>query len=68
MKEAGAGVLARQEYSSHLHGLCAKSQGGDYPARICDATGGDHRHIDNVDDLRDERERARKRILRGAEE
>jgi len=34
MKEAGAGFLARQEYRSHLHAVCAKSQGGDYAARI----------------------------------
>jgi len=58
MREAGAGLLARQEYRSHLHGLCAKSQGSDYAARICDATGGDHRHIDRVGDLRDERKDA----------
>ena len=54
MKVAGAGLLARQEYRSHLHGLCAKSHGGDYAARICDAAGGDHRHIDHVGNLRDE--------------
>src|SRR5690348_2064174 len=68
MKEAGAGLLARQEYRSHLHGLCAKSQGGDYAARICDATGGNHWHVDHVGNLRDERKSACKRILRGAEE
>src|SRR5580658_2470610 len=27
MKAAGAGFLARQEYRSHLDGLCAESQG-----------------------------------------
>ena len=65
MKEAGAGLLARQEYRSHLHALCAKSQGGDYTACVAYPARGDHGHIDDVDDLRDERERARKRILRG---
>ena len=68
MKAAGAGFLARQECRSHLDGLCAESQGGDDAARISDAARGDHRHIDDVDDLRDERKRARERILRGAEE
>jgi hypothetical protein len=58
MKEAGAGLLARQEYRSHLHGLSAKSQRGDDAASICDATGGDHRHIDHVGNLRDERKGA----------
>jgi hypothetical protein len=43
-----------------LHGLRAKSQGGDYAARIGDATGGDHRHADHVGNLRDERNGARK--------
>src|ERR1700730_17399188 len=63
MKAAGAGLLTRQEYRSHLHGLCAKSQGGDYAARICYATGGDHRHIDHVGNLRNQRKGACKRIL-----
>jgi hypothetical protein len=31
---------------------------GDHTARISDATGGDHRHIDHVGDLRDERKGA----------
>jgi hypothetical protein len=48
MKGAGAGLLTRQECRSHLDGLCAKNQGGDYAARIRDATGGDHGHIDHV--------------------
>src|SRR5882672_1832298 len=68
MKEAGAGLLALQKYRSHLYGLCAKSQGSDYAARIRDATGGDHRHIDCVGNLRDERKCACKRILGGAKE
>ena len=68
MNEAGAGLLARQEYRSHLHGLCAKNQGSDYAARICDATGGDHRQIDRVGNLRYKRKGAGKRILRSAEE
>ena len=59
MKEAGAGFLARQEYRSHLHALCAKSQGGDYAARISYSARRDHGHVDVVDDLRDERQRAR---------
>src|SRR6266478_5387581 len=40
----------------------------DYAARIRDATGGDHRHISDVGNLRDERECARQRIFRGSEE
>jgi len=58
MKGAGAGFLACQEYRSHLYGLCAKNQGGDYAARIRDATGGDHRQIDRVGNLRYERKGA----------
>src|SRR4029077_8750810 len=68
MKTAGTGLLTRQEYRSHLNGLCAKSQRGDYTACVAYAARGDHRHINDVDDLRDERERARKRSLRGPEE
>jgi len=52
MKAAGAGLLARQEYRSHLNRLCAKSQGGDYTACVAYSAGGDHGHIDDVDDLR----------------
>ena len=58
MKEAGAGLLARQEYRSHLHGLCAKSQRGDYAPCICYTSRSDHWHIDPVDNLRDKRKRA----------
>ena len=36
MKGAGAGLLARQEYRSQLHGLCPKNHGGDYAAGIRD--------------------------------
>ena len=39
MEKTGAGLLAGQKYRSHLHGLCAKNQGGDYAARICDPSG-----------------------------
>ena len=53
MKEAGAGLLARQEYRSHLDGLCAESQGGDYTSCISYSPRGNHRHIDDVDDLWD---------------
>src|SRR6267143_5392254 len=59
MKEAGAGLLARQEYRSHLHALCAKSQGRNYAAHISYSARRDHGHVDVVDDLRDERQRAR---------
>src|SRR5205807_2636084 len=65
MKAGGPGFLARQEYRSHLDCFCAEGQGSDYAARICDATGGDHRHSDHVANLRDERERARERIVSG---
>src|SRR6267143_1595817 len=58
MKEAGAGLLARQEYRSHLHALCTKSQGSNYAARICDATCSDYGHFDLVGNLRNERQRA----------
>ena len=34
MKAAGAGLLARREYRSHLDGLCAESQCGDYTSCI----------------------------------
>src|SRR6266705_5464664 len=57
-EESGASPLHRKEYRSHLDGLCAKNQGGDYAARNCDATGGDHRHIDHVGNLRHERKGA----------
>jgi len=68
MKAAGAGSLARQEYRSHLHGLCAESQRSDYSSRISYTARGDHWHIDDVHHLRDERQRARERILRCPEE
>src|SRR4029077_8176491 len=45
MKEAGAGLLARQEYRSHLHALSTKSQGSNYATRICDATCSDYGHF-----------------------
>jgi hypothetical protein len=67
MKAAGAGFLARQEYSSHLDGLCAKSQGGDYTSCVTDSPRGNHWYIDNVDDLWDERQRASERISRRPE-
>jgi len=67
MKAAGAGFLARQEYRSHLDGLRAKSQGGNYTSCISYSPRGNHRHIDNVDDLWDQRQGARKRILRRPE-
>ena len=54
MNVARAGFLARKEYRSHLYGLCAKSEGGDYTPCISYTAGGDHWHIDDVDDLRDE--------------
>ena len=58
MKETGARLLARQECRSHLYALCAKNQGGDYAARVRDAPGGDHRHIDRIGNLRDKRKGA----------
>ena len=54
MKAAGAGFLARQECCSQLHGICTQSQCGDYPSRISNSARSDHRHMDDVDDLRDE--------------
>jgi hypothetical protein len=51
MKAAGAGFLARQEYRSHLDGLCAESQGGDYAASIAYTPCGDHWYIDDIYDL-----------------
>jgi hypothetical protein len=53
MKAAGPGFLARQEYRSHLHGLCAESQSGDYTARISYSSRSNHRHINDVDNLWD---------------
>ena len=53
MKAAGAGFLAREEYRSHLNGLCAESQGGDYTSCISYSPRGNHWHIDDVDDLWD---------------
>src|ERR1700723_842027 len=50
MKAAGARFFARQEYRSHLNGLCAESQGGDYTSCISYSSRGNHRHIDDVDD------------------
>jgi hypothetical protein len=52
MKAAGAGFLARQEYRSHLDGLGAESQSGDYTSYISYSPGGNHRHIHHGDDLR----------------
>jgi hypothetical protein len=54
MKRAGAGFLARQERCSQLNAIGTQSQCGDYPSRISDSARSDHRHIDDVDDLRDE--------------
>jgi hypothetical protein len=53
MKTVGAGLLARQEYRSHLDGFCAESQGGDYTSCISYSPRGNHWHIDDVDDLWD---------------
>jgi len=47
MKEAGAGLLARQEYRSHLHGLCAKSRAAITP-RESAMHRGNHWHIDTL--------------------
>jgi len=67
MKTTGAGLLARQEYRSHLDCLCAEGQGGDDTSCISDSPRGNHRHFDDVDDLWDERERTSERILRWPE-
>jgi hypothetical protein len=56
-EEAGPGFLARQECCSQLNSVCTQSQCGDYPSRISDSARSDHRHIDDGDDLGDERER-----------
>jgi hypothetical protein len=53
-----SGLLARQEYRSHLHGLCPKNHGGDYAAGIRDTTSCDHRQIDRVGYLGYERKGA----------
>jgi len=64
MQAAGAGFIAREEYGSHLDGLCAESQRGDHASRISYSPRSNHRHIDDVNDLWDERQRAGERILR----
>jgi hypothetical protein len=51
MKAGGAGFLARQECRSHLDGLGAECQNGDYTSCISYSPRGNHRHIDDVDDL-----------------
>ena len=53
MKAGGAGFLARQERRSHLDGLGAECQGGDYPSCISYSARGNHWNIDDVDDLWD---------------
>jgi hypothetical protein len=53
MKVAGAGFLARKEYRSHLDSLCTESQGGDNTSCISYSARGNHRHINDVDDLWD---------------
>src|SRR5882724_6376350 len=68
MQQSGAGFLARQERCSQLDSIGTQRQNSDYAARIRYATGGDHRHISDVGNLRDERECARQRIFRGSEE
>ncbi len=68
MQNTGPGLLACQECRPHLYGLRAERQGGDHASGVSDAARGDHRHIDDVDDLGHERQRARERILRGSEE
>ena len=54
MKATGAGFLARQECCSQLNGICTQGQRGDDPSRVPDSARSDYRHIDDVDDLRDE--------------
>ena len=68
MKVAGSRFLARQECCSQLNSIGTQSQCCSYPSRISDSARSDHRHIDDVYDLRDERERAHEGILRGPEE
>jgi hypothetical protein len=68
VKGARSGFLARQERRSQLNGICAQSQSGDHASRVPYSARSDHRHIDDIDDLRDKRERAREGILRGPEE
>src|SRR5258708_30649978 len=67
MQQTGAGFLARQERCSQLDSIRTQRQNSDYAARIRYATGGDHRHISDVCNLRDERECARQRIFRASE-
>src|SRR5580704_9084196 len=57
MNQTGARFLARQECCSQLDAIGTQSQCGDDPS-----------HIDDVDDLRNERERTREGILRGPKE
>jgi hypothetical protein len=54
MNRTGARFLARQECCSELNAIGTQSQCGDYPSRISVSARSDHRHIDDVDDLRDE--------------
>src|SRR5437773_9964342 len=68
MKSAGAGFLAREEYSSHLHGLGTESHGCHEATGISDAASGDDWYVNPVDDPRDERQCAYQRILGGAQE
>jgi len=52
MKTAGAGLFAGQERCTDLDTLCPESQSRDYTARVANAARCDHRHIDDVHNLR----------------
>ena len=44
---------------TQLNTIGAQSQCGDHPSRVPDSARSDHGHIDDIDDLRDKRERSR---------
>jgi len=64
MKPAGAGSIARQEDGSHLHAFGAERESRDYASCISDPACGNHRHIDDINDLRKQGHRAGERIFR----